>query len=175
MQDTMRTMSRSALIAAGLALAITGTVAHSKSQARAGACPSISILADAARLALVQSGKVDLKAEIVTPELDCSVAGSTARSNMSFMVKSAIAPEASVGARTVPYFVAVISNGQVIEKKIFELNLPFAGSDRQVFVKETIARIDIPIASGKQAEDYSVTIGFQLTEEQVAYNRTAGK
>jgi hypothetical protein len=69
----------------------------------------------------------------------------------------------------------VIANGQVIEKKIFELNLPFSGSDRQVFVKETIARIDIPIASGKQAEDYSVTIGFQLTEEQVAYNRTAGK
>jgi hypothetical protein len=161
-------MSRSALIAAGLALAVTATVAHSKSQARAGACPSISILADASRLAQMQG-------EIVTPELDCSVSGSTAKSNMSFMVKSAIAPEASVGARTVPYFVAVIANGQVIEKKIFELNLPFSGSDRQVFVKETIARIDIPIASGKQAEDYSVTIGFQLTEEQVAYNRTAGK
>lgn len=175
MQDTMRPMSRSALIAAGLALAVTATVAHSKSQARAGACPSISILADASRLAQMQGGKVDLKAEIVTPELGCAVAGSTARSNLSFMVKSVIAPEAAIEARTVPYFVAVISNGQVIEKKIFELKLPFAGSDRQVFVKETISRIDIPIASGKQAEDYSVTIGFQLTEEQVAYNRSAGK
>ena len=72
-----------------------------------------------------------------------------------------------------PYLVAIISNGQVIAKEIFSVKLPFANGEHKVMVKENIAHIDIPIASGKQAEDYSVTIGFQLTPEQATYNRTA--
>ena len=70
---------------------------------------------------------------------------------------------------------AIISNGQVIAKEIFNLKLPFTKAERKVLVKEQIARIDIPIATGKQAEDYSVTIGFQLTEAQAEYNRTASR
>ena len=166
-------MSKPALIAASMALALTASVAFAKSQARVGACPSISILGDATRLAVLKAGEVDFAAEIKMPALDCTVAGATAKSSLSFWVKSAIAPAGEVSERSVPYFVAVISNGQVINKKVFDLKLPFTGDERKVLVKESVARIDIPIASGKAAEDYSVTIGFQLTPEQAAYNRTA--
>lgn len=168
-------MSKTALILASLAVAFGAAVAHSKTHSTAGSCPSISILADATRLTVLQSGKIDLKAEIRTPELGCTVNGATAKAKLSFWVKSAIAPEASVDTRTVPYFVAVISNGKVIAKEVFDLKLPFKGAERKVLIKEQIARIDIPIASGKQAEDYAVTIGFQLTEEQANYNRTASR
>ena len=166
-------MFKYAILAASLAVALAAPVANSKTQARVGACPSISVLADATRLAVMQSGQVDFAAEIRMPELDCKVANATAKSSLSFWVKSAIAPTSQVGERSVPYFVAVISNGQVIDKKVFDLKLPFSNGDHKVLVKESVARIDIPIASGKQAEDYSVTIGFQLTPEQAAYNRTA--
>jgi hypothetical protein len=164
-------MIRIAVLAATFALALTAPVAQAKPKARATSCPSISILADASRMAVVQGTKVDLKAEIVTPQLGCSINKASARANLSFMVKGAIAPDATIEARSVPYFVAVIAGGKVIEKQVFDLNLPFTGTDRTLFVKETVARVDIPIASGTSAEDYSVTIGFQLTEAQLAWNR----
>lgn len=168
-------MSKTAIALGCIAVALTATVAMSKTQGPVAVCPSISILADATRLAVMESGQVDFAAEIRSPELDCTVAGSTAKSSLSFWVKSAIAPTGNIAERSVPYFVAVISNGQVIEKKIFDLKLPFASGERKILVKENIARIDIPIATGKQAEDYSVTIGFQLTPEQATYNRTASR
>jgi hypothetical protein len=166
-------MSKYAIIAAGLAIALTPGVADSRMATRAGVCPAVSILGDATRVTVMEQGKIDLKAEILTPALGCTLAKSTAKASLSFWVKSAIAPEASVSERKVPYFVAIISNGQVIAKEIFDLKLPFANGEHKVMVKENIAHIDIPIASGKAAEDYSVTIGFQLTPEQAAYNRTA--
>lgn len=164
-------MIRTAILAATFALAVTAPLAHAKPKARAASCPSISILADASRMAVVQGAKVELKAEIVTPQLGCSVSKASARANLSFMVKGVIAPDAAIEARSVPYFVAVIAGGKVIEKQVFDLNLPFAGADRTLYVKESVARVDIPIASGTSVEDYSVTIGFQLTESQLAWNR----
>ena len=74
-----------------------------------------------------------------------------------------------------PYFVAIISDGQVIGKEVFKMAIPFANGKRKISVKEQIARIDIPVADDKTADDYSVTIGFQLTAEQVDYNRTASR
>jgi hypothetical protein len=170
-------MSRNVLIATGLALAATATLApiaaDAKTKARASTCPSISILADASRVAVMDGSKVDLKAEIVKPELGCAISKASAKANLTFMVKGAISPETTIEARTVPYFVAVITGGKVIEKQVFDLKLPFAGADRTLFVKETVARIDIPIQPGTNAEDYSVTIGFQLTEAQLAWNRSS--
>jgi len=161
-----------ALAAAALVFALAAD-AVAKPQARAKACPSISVLSDATRLTQLQNGRIDLKAEIRSPSLTCSVQAGKAKSRLSFSVKSAIAPTSDVTTRTVPYFVAIISEGKVIGKEVFQLALPFTGAKRKMTVKEYVDRIDIPIAADKSADDYAITIGFQLTEEQVEYNRTA--
>ena len=163
-------------IAAALVLAATASIAFAKTQARVPAerCPAISILGDATRITQMAAGKIDLKAEISEPTLACSVAGGTANAQLSFHVKSAIAPTSEVAPRTIPYFVAIIANGEVIAKEVFDLKLNFT-ADRMLKVKESVAKIDIPIAAGKEAQDYSVTIGFQLTEAQAEYNRTASR
>ena len=166
-------------IVAATAMAVIASAgqAAAKSQARVAgpSCPSISILSDATRITQMKNGRIDLKAEIREPEIACTVANGKAKSKLSFWVKSAIAPTSDVAARNVPYFVAIIVEGQVIGKEIFDLALPFEGTDRKLMVKEKIARIDIPVAEGRKAEDYAVTIGFQLTPEQVEYNRTASR
>jgi hypothetical protein len=169
---------KSIVAAAAVATLLAGVgLAHAKSQARAAgpSCPSISILTDATRITQMKNGRIDLKAEIREPEIACTVANGKAKSKLTFWVKGAIAPTADVAARNVPYFVAIIVEGEVIGKEVFELALPFEGTDRKLMVKEKVARIDIPVAEGKHAEDYAVTIGFQLTEEQVEYNRTASR
>lgn len=165
-----------ALVVAALSVAFAAdAVAKPKSQQKSSACPSISVLTDATRLTQLQNGRIDLKAEIRQPTLTCSVVAGKAKSRLSFSVKSAIAPTSDVATRTVPYFVAIISEGQVIGKEVFQLALPFVGSKRKMTVNEYVDRIDIPIAGDKSADDYAVTIGFQLTEEQVEYNRTASR
>ncbi len=163
-------------IAAALVLAATASIAFAKTQARVPAerCPSINILTDATRITQMDGTKIDLKAEIRDPALSCAVTGGTANSKLSFWVKSAIAPTSEIAPRNVPYFVAVIMNGEVIAKEVFDLKLNFTG-DRMLKVKESVAKIEIPIAAGKEAQDYSVTIGFQLTEAQADYNRTASR
>ncbi len=163
-------------IAAAVVLAATASIAFAKTQARvpAAKCPAINILSDATRITQMDGTKIDLKAEIRDPALSCAVVRGTATSKLSFWVKSAIAPTSDIAPRSVPYFVAVIMNGEVIAKEVFDLKLNFAG-DRMLKVKESVAKIDIPIAPGKAAEDYSVTIGFQLTEAQADYNRTASR
>jgi hypothetical protein len=163
-------------IAAALILAATASIAFAKTQARVAAqkCPSINILTDATRITQMAGEKIDLKAEIRDPALSCAVTGGTASSKLSFWVKSAIAPTSDIAPRSVPYFVAVIANGEVIAKEVFDLKLNFTG-DRMLKVKESVAKIEIPIAAGKEAQDYSITIGFQLTEAQAAYNRTASR
>jgi len=171
-------MNKLAIAAVGIvaAVALTTGLAAAKSQARAkGAeCPSVNVLPDAVRITQMSNGKVDLKAEIREPAIACSLVGGNAKSKLSFWVKSAIAPNSGVAARSVPYFVAIIVDGEVIGKEVFQLALPFK-ADRKLMVKEKIARIDIPVAHGRTPEDYSVTIGFQLTPEQVNYNRTASR
>ena len=164
-------------IAATLILAATASFALAKSQSRVkpATCPSINVLEEATRITLMQDGKIDLKAEIRDPAIACTVAAGTAKSQLSFYVKGAIAPASDVAPRSVPYFVAIISNGQIIGKEVFDLKLAFEGGKRTLNVRERIAKIDIPIAEGKTAEDYSITIGFQLTQEQADYNRTASR
>lgn len=166
-----------AAVATVTAMVLTAGLAAAKSQARAkGAeCPSVNVLPDAVRVTQMANGKADLKAEIREPAIACSVAGGKAKSKLSFWVKSAIAPTAAVAARSVPYFVAIIVDGEVIGKEVFTLALPFAGNDRKLMVKEKVAHVDIPVAKGRAAEDYAVMIGFQLTPEQVQYNRTASR
>jgi hypothetical protein len=159
-------------IAAAVVLAATASIALAKTQTAAGRCPSINVLTDATRITQMSGEKIDLKAEISQPTLACTVAGGTANAQLSFHVKSAIAPTSEVSPRSVPYFVAVIANGEVIAKEVFDLKLNFT-ADRMVKVKENVAKVAIPIAEGKEAQDYSVTIGFQLTEAQAEYNRTA--
>ena len=170
-------MSIRVVTLAALSLALVAPVAHAKSQARAKpvACPAISILTEATRVTQMQNGRIDLKAEIREPALTCTVAKGNAKSKLSFWVKSAIAPTSDIGPRAVPYFVAIISEGRVLGKEVFNLAIPFADGKRKLEVKERVARIDIPIAKDKTVDDYSVTIGFQLTPEQAEYNRTASR
>lgn len=159
---------------AAVALIAAASPAVAKSKARA-ACPTVSILTDATRITQMANGRIELKAEIRDPAIACSVASGKAKSKLEFWVKGAISPNTDVASRNVPYFVAIILDGEVIGKEVFDLKLPFANGERKLLVKEKIARIDIPVAAGRAAEDYSVTIGFQLTPEQAEYNRTASR
>lgn len=70
------------------------------------------------------------------------------------------------------YFVAVTDpDGQVLAKQVFDATLRFEeGQSRVGSVEDLHQRI--PVAQGRRAQDYQVLVGFQLTPEQLEFNRS---
>lgn len=70
------------------------------------------------------------------------------------------------------YFVAVTNPaGDILAKEIFESEIPFADNRRRVGRKEEVEPF-LPSSSGsRDFTGYRVLIGFQLSKEQVEFNR----
>jgi hypothetical protein len=71
-----------------------------------------------------------------------------------------------------PYFIAVMDpNGNILAKEIFASNLSYDSGSMASGQSESIREI-IPLADGVNPESYSVMIGFQLSDSELAYNRS---
>ena len=69
------------------------------------------------------------------------------------------------------YFVAVEDGvGVITAKEIYEVSLPFEGNQRRVGIVEEID-IRIPAPEDNSFAEVRVVVGFQITPEQVDYNR----
>jgi hypothetical protein len=85
--------------------------------------------------------------------------------------EAALGPQAATrsAAHIYPFFVAVIApNGDILAKEIFTAPLTFSGNQGSYF--ESLRQI-IPVYNPEQGPRYKVLVGFQLTQEQLAYNR----
>jgi hypothetical protein len=85
-------------------------------------------------------------------------------------------PAATSSEHTYRYWVAVARRGRVpIEKQYFDVNVRFRDGENVVTHTEEIERIVIPRANADTSgENFEVLVGFDLTPEQIAFNR-AGK
>jgi hypothetical protein len=85
-------------------------------------------------------------------------------------------PAATSNEHTYRYWVAVTRRGRMpIEKQYFDINVRFPGDELVVTRTEEIERIVIPRANATTSgENFEVLVGFDLTPEQIAFNR-AGK
>ncbi len=73
---------------------------------------------------------------------------------------------------TVPFFVAVNdSDGNLVQKKTYSANLIFQSGQTQVDFMQPIDSIPIKLMHSKQAFDYHLLVGLQLTKQQLDYNR----
>ena len=85
-----------------------------------------------------------------------------------------IGPAAANRTVDLPYFVAVVGpNNRVISKRVFDDSLTFPDGQRRAGVTDQISQ-RIPLRDPHNAPDYHVFVGFQLTPDEVAYNRAHG-
>lgn len=69
------------------------------------------------------------------------------------------------------YFVAVEDGpGNITAKKIFDVEVPFEGASRRLAKLEEVS-LRIPAPKEHGFKDTRVLVGFQLTPDQLAYNR----
>ncbi|MGA1342166.1 MAG: hypothetical protein ACO33A_03815 [Hyphomonas sp.] len=75
-----------------------------------------------------------------------------------------------------PYFVAVTRrNGKVLAKEYFSTRAEFNGGD-VTGTTERISRITIPRADESiSGVNFEIVVGFELTPEQLAFNRTGNR
>lgn len=70
-----------------------------------------------------------------------------------------------------PYFVAVTSpHGTILSKEVYALTMSYDEDENEIVHTEQIRQI-IPLDGDIYGPDHSILVGFQLTEQELAYNR----
>ena len=101
--------------------------------------------------------------EQIIMQVDLSLSGKT---GAKARVKPADKPSFAY-----PYFVAVTdSKGNVVSKEIFAASLSYGANQSEAMTTETVFQ-NMPIPDSSAGETFQVVVGFQLSQEQLAYNQ----
>ncbi|MBU6444181.1 MAG: hypothetical protein KGR48_09760 [Alphaproteobacteria bacterium] len=152
------------------------------SDKRAALCPGAAALVEASVLTEYLPGTTPDPAHAlyriaisnVTTDCDIDAGARTADTSLVIHVVATRPPSALAARYRVPYFVAVRQGPDIQSKKIYWLTFGFAPGETSVaFDREPDSTV-VKIADDKQPYDYQLVTGFQLTREQLNYNRKMG-
>lgn len=72
----------------------------------------------------------------------------------------------------VPYFLAVTEGSHILDKVVRTLRVTFPPNVDQVDVTGDAIPMVLPVSAEKSAAAYSILVGFQLTRDELEYNRS---
>lgn len=73
---------------------------------------------------------------------------------------------------TYPYFLSVITpTGQILSKDVFALSMVYDNGGISVRKEDKLRQV-IPLGDGQNANQFQIVIGFQLSEDELVYNRS---
>ncbi len=143
-------------------------------------CPSTGVLAEASSMSFFAPGKTMIPANLVyridlwRSTTSCSVDKDehTSDSDLELSFRGYRQKGGGAAEYRVPFFVAINdSDGNLVYKKIYSTNLIFQAGQTQVDFTQPLEGIVVRMAHSKQAFDYHLIVGFQLTQQQLEYNR----
>ena len=142
-----------------------------------GPCPVAFALYEASRLVEFKGDEsfanVGFTAEIDKVRSLCRYVGDQPiRADLSLDIAFGRGPAANGRSATYQYFVAITRKDiEVIEKKIFPINITFPEGVNIVQVTEDVGEIIIPRANeNTSGANFEIIVGFELTQEQIAFN-----
>ncbi|MFV3131402.1 hypothetical protein [Niveispirillum sp. KHB5.9] len=157
-----RKAARRWTLAAAAGMGMLALAGCAENDAMVAGCPNVGVLRDAGTLRSDQG--VAILSGILA---NCGYDDSSVTIAANLMITGRAAEGASGGSIPVTYFVAVTDpNRNIISKKSFTTSVP-VGSD----IQESLTQV-IPVPKTMDARWFEVLVGFQLTPEQVAANRT---
>jgi len=141
-------------------------------------CPRVAVLYDASRLTDFVLGvsktteNVAYDAEIYNPIIKCKYDEDVVISDIEFNLDVMRGPQGISGKREFLYFVAVTElNQEVLEKKIYTFRVNFDDDERRVVAKQEAKNIKINFQRLGRGDLYEILVGWDLTPEELAYNR----
>ena len=142
-------------------------------------CPSVSVLFDTATAATWQGSPPQFTyvARIVDATRDCDIKKFEKEVGASVDIKfQVVRPHAGAAATfTVPFFVAISTEGHILAKKVYGMPFTFDAQQTVIEVSQSIDTLSLTVGRDKQATDYGILVGFQLSKAQLDYNRRAGR
>jgi hypothetical protein len=148
----------------------------------ASPCPASAVLADAAIVTKLKPGSslqpnpanVVFTAEMAQPKLACNYdrLANKLSVNVSFGIRGARGAAAQQADPALSVFVAIVDvDNNIINKRVFQVAPAMGGKPQNTFT-ESVSSLAVPLAMDKRPADYEILTGFQLTPEELAYNRT---
>lgn len=179
MKPVMASSKLSVLLAAAIIAIPLAGCSSSKDEEL---CPGAAALVEASTLTAFQtSAAADplhalYKVAVSDVTTDCSIdkREHTADSSLNIHFVATRSPTGEAVRYRVPYFVAVRQGPDILAKKVFWVAFAFAPGEASVAFDESVDSTVVKIASDKQAYDYQILTGLQLTHDQLEYNRQTG-
>ena len=146
-------------------------------------CPIPAILNDTANVTFFRPGTTpDLSNELYSvsldqAETDCVYNNSTqvVRASLDLTFRATRAPSSVGASYSVPYFVVVHEGARIYAKHAYTLNFTFAPGAAMSVIKHAPNQTRIKIDNGKLPWNYQLLAGFQMTDQQIAYNKAKNR
>ena len=162
----------------GAAAASLGACA--RPDAFAPACPQLALLPDAADLTRFAGSGRDttdlvLEAHLTAVPATCHWADDRHKqveAKVQVAMSLSRGPAMPGRAADVAYFAATAEGNDIFDKQVFAARADFpANTDRLSVISQEISML-FPVSADKSAAAYKIWVGFQLTPEELAINRS---
>ncbi|MAN64253.1 MAG: hypothetical protein CMI60_20155 [Parvibaculum sp.] len=142
-------------------------------------CPEVGILGGAENLTSFSGAGNDITDIALTAELErvvsrCEydIGDGIIYVDIAIRGVAEVGPAATSREVTVPMFIALTEiNSRVLRKDTFLLPLTFEGNQRTTSFIHTIEETKVPYVARIDGSAYEILVGFQLTPEELAYNK----
>ena len=142
-------------------------------------CPRINILGEANRITVFAPGggrdltDVEYTAEFRAIESDCDLdkGDRIVEASTEFQVVATRGPAARNRQIELPIFVALTRADGVVDKRQYPLKIIFPQGEDRIAVFDAIEGTRIYLDPGESGSEYEILVGFQLTRNQLEYNR----
>lgn len=160
------------------AIMLAGCASESDETKEAGGCPSGAVLAEAATVTKLRPGggkdptDVVMTAELAAPEITCDYDKESGKVdvNLTFPITVRRGPADKGETQTLPYFIAIVDlDNSVSGKQSFSREVTLDQS--AATFNESPAAMTFTVAKDKKPVGYEVLVGFQLSQDELAYNR----
>jgi hypothetical protein len=171
-------VTRLSFIRGAAVAALVLLAACSKSEKREAACPQGIIPADAATITRFRDGPgrdltdVVAQGEIVNILVQCKYDRRGVTVDLQVAIGAARGPADRSRAAEFDYFVALVDPEQnVLVKEPFRIRFEFRDNRTRLGLVEEIEP-RLPLPDVMKGPEYRVLVGFQLTAEELAWNRS---
>ena len=146
----------------------------------APACPVTGILRDGADMTRFRGNGTDLTDMVVDGRItglsgNCSLDDLThLHTVISVSMDLTRGPAAEGRQADVTYFISVSLGDTILDKRDYTFNVEFPRNSERVRLTGDQIDLIMPVGDHLTGAAYSVLVGFQLTPEQLAFNRRRG-
>jgi hypothetical protein len=145
-------------------------------------CPATAVLSDAVTVTKLRPGtppgmpspaNVMFTAEMSQAKLECDYDRERNRLSIDidFAIKATRGPAAQGSDPQLDFFVAVVdADNNIIAKTVYHGQPDMRGRMSNVYT-QSVGNYPVPLAMDKRPYDYEILTGFQLTPDELAYNR----